>query len=83
MAQLHSSLQQYVATAATAREQHPHCPHHNVWQEPDSISYRWVAVVLFLVYIFFTLILLCREIDGYPHLNECVNTLEILNIGGR
>ena len=54
MVQLHSTLQQYVATAATAREQHPHCPHHNVWQEPDSISYRWVvAVVLFLVYIYF------------------------------
>ena len=23
-----------------------------------------------------------REIVGYPHLNECVNSLEILNIGG-
>ena len=23
-----------------------------------------------------------REIVGYPHLNSCVNTLEILNIGG-
>ena len=25
---------------------------------------------------------ICREIVGYPHLNACVNTLEILNIGG-
>ena len=25
---------------------------------------------------------ICREIVGYPHLNSCVNTLEILNIGG-
>ena len=23
-----------------------------------------------------------REIVGYPHLNECVSSLEILNIGG-
>merc|ERR1719370_944718 len=38
------------------------CDHHDVWCEPDSISYR--------------------EIVGYPHLNECVNSLEILNIGG-
>ena len=28
------------------------------------------------------LLFICREIVGYPHLNECVKTLEILNIGG-
>ena len=39
-----------------------YCDHHDLWFEPESISYR--------------------EIVGYPHLNQCVNSLEILNIGG-
>jgi len=38
------------------------CDHHDLWFEPDQISYR--------------------EILSFPHLNECVNSLEILNIGG-
>ena len=29
-----------------------------------------------------SLLFIYREIVGYPHLNSCVNTLEILNIGG-
>jgi len=39
-----------------------YCDHHDLWFEPESISYR--------------------EVVGYPHLNQCVNSLEILNIGG-
>jgi len=57
-----SSLLPNIVSSGRVTAREVHCPHHNIWQEPDSITYR--------------------EIVGYPHLNDCVKSLEILNIGG-
>ena len=36
-----SSLQSIVSSARATVKESP-CPHHNIWEEPDSISYRFV-----------------------------------------
>ena len=37
--QMSSALQSIVSSARESVKEAA-CPHHNVWQEPDSISYR-------------------------------------------